>query len=148
MSTVRYLVDNNVLSRIGAGRRASNFFRNSCRLSGEVLHEASGFPDIEALQELDYPIDVDVLGRVREIMSTVRPGDTALVDLYRNLGNADPILIASALQAMDVSAETLFPEEWRIVTDDAAVRAKAAEFGVRTLGHDEFVRLLPPDAAT
>lgn len=146
MSLDRYLVDNNVLSRISREQRRSQFFRDRCRLSTEVLHEASGFPDIEELRKLEYKVDADVLVRVRSVMATLEPGDFKLVDLYRNQGNADPLLIASALQAMERSTETLFHENWSIVSDDAAVRAKATEFGIESLGYGDFVSLLPhPD---
>lgn len=143
MNLVRFLVDNNVLSRLTRAQRASRFFRDNCLVCTEVLHEASGFPDIAELRRLEYPVSAGVLARVRDVMATVPPGDFKLVDLYRNLGNADPILIASALEAKDTAAASLFAVDWRIVTDDAAVVAKAREFEVATLGYDEFVRLLP-----
>ena len=69
-----------------------------------------------------------------------------LVDLYRNLGNADPILIASALEAKEAAAASLFTVDWCVVTDDAAVVAKARQFDVATLGYDEFLPLLSPGA--
>lgn len=142
MNLVRFFVDTNVLSRLTRAQRASQFFRDNCSLCTEVLHEASGFPDHAELRRLEYSVSASVLARVREVMVTVPPGDFRLVELYHNLGNADPILIASALDAMAAESELLFAVDCRIVSDDAAVIAKAREFDVRTLGYDEFLRLL------
>lgn len=142
MNLVRYLVDSNVLSRLTRAQRATRYFRDNCSLSTEVLYEASGLPDHAELRRLEYPVSAGVLARLREVMATVPPGDFKLVDLYHNLGNADPILIASALEATEVAAATLFAVDWRIVTGDAAVVRKAAEFGVATLGFEEFVVLI------
>lgn len=142
MSLVRFFVDTNVLSRLTRAQRASKFFRDNCSLCSEVLHEASGFPDLAELRRLEHPVSAGVLARVREVMLTVPPGDFRLVDLYHNLGNADPILVASALDAMEAEAERLFRVEWRIVTDDAAVIVKAREFDVTTLGYVDFLRML------
>ncbi len=71
-----------------------------CRISSEVLYEVQTFPDIEQLRALECPISSDLLVHVREVMKTEVLGDFKLVDLYRNKGNADPILIATALTAM------------------------------------------------
>jgi len=62
------------------------------------------------------------LEHVRKVMKTVQPGDFKLVDLYRNKGNGDPILIATAIDAIRKADETLFKEDSQIVTDDSAVR--------------------------
>ena len=76
-------------------------------------------------------------------MRTVAVADFTLVNLYANKGNADPILIATALDKAANSADTLFPEEWRIVTDDVALQGKAAEFDVRVMSSREFLGTLP-----
>lgn len=141
-----FLVDNNVLSKLSRKQRGSRFFRHHCRLPSEVLHEASAFPDIRALRRLEYPVTPTVLEHVRDVLATVPPGDFSLVDLYRNMGNADPILIATALDAMAQNAQALFEEVWHIVTDDAAVRRKAIEFQLSVLGHADFQKLLALDA--
>ena len=56
-----YLVDNNALAALGRQRRSSQFFSIHCRLPDEVLHEASGFPDIDDLQSLRYDTTAAVL---------------------------------------------------------------------------------------
>lgn len=81
MNLVRFFIDTNVLSRLTRAQRASKFFRDNCSLCSEVLHEASGFPDLAELRRLEYPVSPGVLTRVREVMSTVSPGDFTMVDL-------------------------------------------------------------------
>jgi hypothetical protein len=140
--TVKYQIDTNALSRIGQKNRGSAFVREHCRIPSEVLYEAEGFPDIAMLRTLDYPISADVLNLVREVMATVPPGDKDLVDLYHVRGNADPMLVAVALDAIDKSKDTLLEEDWQIVTDDEAVKKKAAEFDLRTIASGAFMQLI------
>lgn len=141
MNTVKYLVDNNVLSTLTHAQRTGKFMREHCRISAEVLHEARGLPDRRALKALDYPVTPEILERVRRVMASVPVGDHKLVDLCRNEGNADPILIATALCA-EAGEGTLWQTDWQIVTDDKALRAKSAEFDVTCLGRAQFVELL------
>jgi hypothetical protein len=138
-----YLLDANVLSRLSAKQRRSPFLHAHCRIPTEVLYEIQGFPDIERLRALEFPLTADVLKCLSDVMKTVEPNDFKLVDLYGNKGNADPILVAMALTGMRQAADTLFKEKWVVVSDDQAVRAKASELGVGSLGTMEFVLLLP-----
>lgn len=133
-----YLIDNNVLSHLSRAQRASEFFRTRCRLPSEVLHEAEGYPDAEALKEVEYRASASVLGFLRMVMATVPEDDTALVNLYANQGAADPMLVACALDGMQESASRLFDPPWIIVSNDKAVLAKATEFGVESCTREEF----------
>ena len=144
MTTVKYLIDTNALSRIGRTNRGSTFVRDNCKIPSEVLHEAASFPDIATLRTLEYAVSADVLNLVRKVMATVPPDDKSLVDLYHVQGNADPILVATALDAMAKSEETLLVEDWQIVTDDEAVRKKAAEFDVTTVSSEDFKKMIGP----
>jgi hypothetical protein len=56
-----------------------------------------------------------------------------------NKGTADPLLIACALAEQQNSSDMLIASEWRIVTDDGAVRRKAEEFGVAWTSSVEFL---------
>jgi hypothetical protein len=138
MNEEMYLVDNNVLSHLSLDQRASEFFRTRCRVPTEVLHEAEGYPDAAALKEVEYPTTASVLGFLLTIMATVPEDDTALVNLYANKGAADPMLVACALDGMQETTSLLFGPIWLIVSNDKAVRAKAAEFGVESLTREEF----------
>ncbi|NTW41192.1 MAG: hypothetical protein HGA44_15190 [Cellulomonadaceae bacterium] len=141
----RYVVDTNALSQLGQSRRASPFFRESARIPDEVLHEAQGFPDIAMLQQNAYPTTAAVLSWLRKVMATVPADDTALVNLYANQGNADPLLVACALDGQSNDSQYLFPPEWIVVTADQAVRAKAEEFDLKVLTNAELATLI--DAA-
>lgn len=139
MNRTWYLLDNNALLTLTRAERSGRFVRERCRALTEVLYEAQGYPDIEALRRLEFEPNADILERIRRVMASVSPGDTdLLVDLYANKGNADPILIATAMYARELSETTLLPEEWVVVTDDRAVRRTAAQFGVPTLRSTEF----------
>lgn len=142
MNETYYLVDNNVLSKLTAQQRASAFLRERCRIPEEVLHEADGMPDHKALCALNYPVTTAVLELVRTVMSKVEPGNYRLIDLYKNKGNADPLLVATALDAMAATADTLMPDTWQIITDDQGLKAMASVFSVTTLSTTEFVRFL------
>jgi hypothetical protein len=47
-------------------------------------------------------------------------------------GNADPILVAAALHAIDGELDLLFPNDWQIVTNGAVVQRNAPEFRLTT----------------
>lgn len=141
MSDVRYLIDTNALNKLTRAQRAGDFVRTRCRLPSEVLHEARDLSDHPRLRALDYPVTPAILEKLRSVMASLPANDHTLVDLYRNEGNADPILIATALVA-DHGEGSLWQTEWRIVTDDKALRSRAAELSIACLHTTEFVKLL------
>lgn len=135
-----YLLDTNALSHLSRAQRASKFFRARCRLPTEVLHEAQGYPDAATFTQIEYPTTARVLKIVRKVMATVPESDTTLVDLYANKGAADPMLVACGLDGMQEMSPhpMLFAPTWVIVSNDNAVRAKAAELGVESCTREEF----------
>jgi flavin-binding protein dodecin len=139
---MRYLVDTNALSQLRRQRRASKFFRAYAMIPSEVLHEAEGFPDVEALTQIEYYTTASVLRWLMTVMATVPPDDTDLINLYLNQGSADPLMVACALDALDRERQHLDPLEWAVVTDDKAVMAKANEFKVRVLTYAQFADLI------
>lgn len=138
MNEEMYLIDNNVLSHLSPAQRASEFFRTQCRIPAEVLHEAVGYADADALKAVEYPTTASVLKFLQTVMATVPEDDTALVNLYANKGAADPLLVACALDGIQESETWLFGPAWIIVSNDKAVRAKGAEFGVESCTREEF----------
>lgn len=112
----QYVIDNNALSFIKRKHRDNAFFKGHCRIPSEVLHEAEGFPDIEELKNLEYPTTASVLAVLTEVMASVPAGDTQLVDLYANRGNADPLVVASALDGQRGEAAMLFGPTWTVVS--------------------------------
>lgn len=137
-----YVLDNNALSFLKQEHRASNFVKMHCRIPSEVLREAEGFPDIDELSRLEYPTTENVLAQLTEVMATVPVGDTSLVDLYANLGNADPLVVATALDGVRNNDSALFGISWTVVTGDKAVRAKAEEFDLRVITNQEFLAIV------
>jgi hypothetical protein len=137
----RYLVDTVTLSRMTATQRASTFMRDSCRIPEEILFEAQGLPDIYVLRQLIYPITTTVLEKVKAVMATIKPEDR-VVDLYRNKGNGDVVLLATALAEMEVSAGQLIGDRWIVATGDDGLTNKAVELGVATCTSADFIALV------
>lgn len=137
-----YVIDNNALSFLGRKHRGSDFFMQYCRIPSEVLHEAEGFPDIEELKELEYPVTANVLTLLIEVMASVPASDRALVNLYANLGNADPLVVATALDGQRTEEAKLFGPTWIVVSGDKAVLEKAQEFGLAVRNNEEFKTII------
>lgn len=137
-----YVIDNNALSYLKRRQRTSEFFRKQCHIPTEVLHEARGFPDIEELRKLEYPTTGHLLRILIEVMATVPATDTGLVDLYANRGNADPLVVACAIEGQRESDDALFGPTWVVVSEDKAVRAKATEFRIEVRTNEQFVAIL------
>lgn len=133
-----YLVDNNALAKLSMVQRSSTFFKMRCRLPSEVLHEARGFPDYKSFVAQEYATTPSVLRQLMRVMNSVPAQDTKLVDLYANLGNADPLIIACALDALRENEDKLFGPIWIIVSNDGAVSNKAAEFAIETMTSADF----------
>lgn len=142
MTEYQYLIDNNVLSTLSRDQRVSEFFRTRCRIPDEVLYEASGFPDIGDLNARKYETTAGVLRQLIAVMATVPATDTKLVDLYANRGNADPLVVACALDARGKNEGMLFGPTWVVVSDDKAVREKATEFEIELRTGGEFAAIL------
>lgn len=138
----RFVIDTNALSQLGKARRASAFFLEHAVIPEEVMHEAAGFPDIGALQDNIHPTTPRVLHWLSEVLNTVPDNDTRLIDLYANLGNADPLVVACALEGQEHDSQFLLSPEWIIVSGDEAVRAKAEEFGLKVLSNSQFADLI------
>ena len=130
MNETRYLLDNVTLSRLSPAQRTSAFIMRTARIPSEVLYEARGLAEIAALSELEYEPTLAVLENVRKTLMTLMPTDK-LVDLYKNEGNGDVMLIASALTLM-MAEDDLFPDRWIIATDDGGLSAKAGDLGIQT----------------
>jgi len=142
MNNTYYLVDNNALVALGWARRETKFFRDRCRVSEDVLYEARFASDTTALTALTYKVSPRMLEQVRTVMRTVPPGNTELVDLYKNKGAADPLLVATVLDAVERDDGSLFPDAWVIVTRDKALVSKAKEFGIPTLSPEQLAELI------
>ncbi|MDN6147772.1 MAG: hypothetical protein L0I94_02905 [Yaniella sp.] len=137
-----YVIDNNALTFLKPEHRSSNFFKQKCRIPSEVLYEARGFPDIEELTELEYPTTASVLTALIEIMSSVPSTDTKLVNLYANQGNADPMVVACALDGQRKDESALFGSTWVVVSGDKAVQAKAHELKIEVRSNHNFLAVL------
>lgn len=126
-------MDNNALATLKSVRIGSDFFRNHCCVSADVLREAEGHPETQALESNVLPVTPEVIEQLRRVMHSVAIGDTRLVDLYKNKGAADPSLVASLLDARAEGEGQFLPDVWVLVSNDQAVLDKATEFDFATL---------------
>jgi len=55
---------------------------------------------------------------------------------------ADPLLVATVLDAVERDDGSLFPDAWVIVTRDKALVSKAKEFGIPTLSPEQLAELI------
>ncbi len=142
MNETKYLVDNNALIALGVGRVRSSFFRDYCHVTPDVYFEAIEHPEARLLSELSTDFDPNTFEHIRQVMRAVPPGDTRLVDLYKNKGAADPGLIAW-VQQMGVADEgSLFPDQWILVTNDVAVSELALGLGQVAIGSVQLAALI------
>lgn len=144
MMDLKYLVDNNALVSIGTKRWKTAFFQKHCLITEDVAYEAR-FRARSLPTHLIVPVTPSILGHVSQVMKTVVPADTGLVDLYGNKGAADPVLVATAIALQAEESQSLVGDTLVIVTRDDAVSEKAHEFGIRTALPDELTALI--DAA-
>lgn len=142
----KFVVDTNALIRIGPGRRASHFFRERAVIPEFVWLEAHDFSDVASLKELVQPVSLRTLEILKDVMRTVPITDTRLVDLYGNLGNADPFVVANALELQEKNDEYLFAPEIYVVSSDNAVLQKTRELEIKVLTAEEFAEIV--DSAT
>lgn len=140
MNQTYYLVDNNALLLLGRRRRLTTFFHQHCRITDDVAHEA------RFVRNATLPPTVIMspwaLELLKEVMRTVRPGDTDLIDLYKNKGMADPGMIAAALALAESDAELLFPDTWILVTSDRALNRLAKRMNVATTSPEALATVI------
>lgn len=139
MNEWMFLVDNNVLSHLTIQQRASTFFQDHCRLPTEILHEAQGYPDASILSGIEYPTTARMLGHLTRVMVSIPDDDTTVIDLYRNKGAGDPLLVACALDAMDDTRDLLIFPTWVIVSGDNAVHTLAARHHIPIWTRQQFL---------
>ncbi|WP_411815817.1 hypothetical protein [Gordonia sp. SND2] len=134
----QYLVDNNVLTKLTVQDRASAFFTARCHIPTEVLYEARDYPDYSTLAKREYRTTPSVLRHLVDVLKTVPSNDTKLLNLYANQGNADPLIIACALDGKSRNDGQLFGPTWIVVSDDGAVQSNAVKLGVPLMTSVEF----------
>lgn len=138
----KYLLDTNVVLQLGAKSLSeSRFFVQHCQLIDDVIDELDLELDWDAVR---YPTTARLLQVLISVMATIPVGDISLIDLYRNKGRADPVIIAAALDAIEEDRGSLMGEvrEWVVVSEDQAVRRTCADFGIPTVGLEEMRELL------
>lgn len=125
-----YLIDTNAVFKLSDNQRASPSFRQISKLPSEVVYEAGVHADTDMLRDLDFGVTASVLRSLQKVMKSVGVDDFDLVDLYKNKGAADPLLVACAVEARERREGALVGDVYTVVTADEAVQRKCDEFSV------------------
>ena len=141
MNGRRYLLDNNALMALGYNRVRSDYFRDHCLITSDVLWEAGDHRERELLEELTLNQTITFFEYIRAVMREVDVGDTSLIDLYKNQGAADPGLIATVLESVATQQDMLFTEDLCLVSNDAAVVEMGNRFGITTMAPAELAAI-------
>lgn len=147
MNETKYLVDNNALITLSVRRVGSEFFRSNCHVTPDVLFEASEHPEERVLREGLVEFSSATFEHIRQIMKNIAAGDIRLVDLYKNLGAADPGLVAFILEKADEDDGLLLPNKWILVTRDRAVRDLALSYDIAVMEPGELSDLIDGEAS-
>ena len=142
---MNYLLDTNLISGLPTNT-VKQFIklRGSLYVVTEVREELEGalsrlaLLDQTEVQELE--ISAGILQKVADLMRQVG-NDFSLISLFENKGGADVVMISHVLYEMRRS-DTLFKEEWTIVTNDGPLTIVARRYGIRVISRDDFANIL------
>lgn len=143
MNDDHYLLDTVTVSRMSDYQLSSAFVQNKCMLAEEILYELRGNRNRARVEKLALEIDVSVLDHVKDIlMNTDAVGK--VLDLYKNEGNGDILLVATALAKISDDSQrlNLFQSSWTIVSDDSGLADLAKSLNIVTLSTNDFIKKL------
>lgn len=129
---MKYILDKNILTNNVTENIEK---RDDLCITQEVLDEA-GFSDkeISKLRKMGLEI-LDVskkhLEKLMEVMAT-HGSNLKLINLYPGKGTADVVMIAYVLAERE-KPETLFIEEYTIVTNDKELVSVATKYGIKCI---------------
>lgn len=131
---MKYLIDtNNLIENIHKYKEEDmDFF-----ITEDVRDEyVSSFQRASRLKEANIEI-VEFkswhLERLKEVMAK-HGTNTDFIDMFSGKGNADTTLVAYALEENE-NQESLFPEEWVIITKDKGLTGVAKSYGIKVFGN-------------
>ena len=140
-----FFLDTNVVSHLRAEHIASPFFLERCLIPAEVFHESDGRAE---LRPIVYAVTEAVLTALGDVMASLEPGDLSLINLYRNAGNADPMLVACALVETRKAEHMLVAPTFVVVSHDGAVRDKCRDFGIPSMARGDFLARMASENQT
>lgn len=137
----KYSIDAVTLSKMTEQQSRSSFVHDNCRIPAEILYEARWYETTKNMLSLEYPVTIQVLNAVHDICSGIKKSDT-LLDLYKDEGNGDVVILAVAVTENKAEQCQLFYARWTIATDDKGVSRKASELGIPVLDSLSFFALI------
>ena len=144
---VKYLIDETPCASLDNDWLESEFFQNYCYISEEILFELrdNNRLDFSLLVKNSIPVTYEILNKLQQF---VMPQIGPIVDLYKNEGNGDALLIATALNMREKEDEKLVKCEWAIVTSDKGVATLAKKFDLRAISKKDFFQILKRECKT
>lgn len=138
---VKYLIDETPCASLKNDWLKSEFFQSYCYVPEEILFELrdNNRLDSSLLIKNKIPVTYEILNRLQQF---VMPQVGNIVDLYKNEGNGDALLIATALNMREKEDAKLVKSEWVVVTSDKGVVALAKKFDLKTISMKEFFQIL------
>lgn len=138
---IKYLIDETPCASLQNDWIKSEFFQNYCYVPEEILFELRDniFLDMSLLIKRNIPVTYEILNKLQYF---VMPQIGKIVDLYKNEGNGDTLLIATALDMREKEDKKLVKSEWIIVTSDKGVANLAKKFNIRTISKSDFFEII------
>lgn len=142
---MNYLLDTNVISGLPASTvEQFTKLRGSLFVVTEVKEELEGAQSrlnlINQTEVQELEISAGILQKVADLMRQVGK-EFSLINLFENKGGADVVMIAHVLYE-NLRSDTLFKEEWTIITNDGPLTTIARKYGIRVISRDDFANMI------
>lgn len=138
---MNYLLDTNVIT--GLPKETVEKFinlRGSLYVVTEVKEELEGAQSrlslLEQTEVQELEISAGILQKVSDLMAEIG-NEFSLINLFENKGGADVVMIAHVLYE-NLRSDTLFKEQWTIVTNDGPLTNVAKKYGIRVISMNDF----------
>ena len=138
---VRYILDETPSSSLKPEWIKSQFFQSYCYIPEEIIYELrdNNRLNFEIIAQRSIPVTYEILNKLQQY---VMPQIGKIVDLYKNEGNGDALLIATALEMRQMEDDKLIKSEWVIVTSDNGLASLAKRFDIRCISKNDFYRII------
>lgn len=132
-----YLLDTVSIIHLNYDALSSAFVRDNCLVPAEIYYEVSSIGKRNAIERIVEKPSKDLLHTAQKLLKRIGPNNRVL-DLYRNEGNGDIMLIATALLKIEIDAMTLFKRQWIIVSDDKELQLLAQNQKLKAISTEAF----------
>lgn len=136
-----YLLDTVTIKKLPLRILESGFVKTYAKVPEEILYELTSTPRFSKVKHLRLEAKAGVLNCIHSVFDKMNQSNS-VIDLYKNEGNGDVILLAMALHGRNLNAGMLIGKEWAIVTDDIGLKNMAGSLKIKIFTTNEFSRLV------